>query len=70
MYDVAAQAIGISPQQLRQEIPGKSLAQVAEAHGKNSADVASALKTAANQRVDQGIDRAMARVVPASATGQ
>lgn len=49
---VAAQAIGISAAQLRQELPGKSLAQVAEAHGKNPADVATALKNAANQRID------------------
>jgi hypothetical protein len=50
---VAAQAIGITPEQLRQELNGKSLAQVAEAHGKNPADVATALKNAANQRIDQ-----------------
>jgi hypothetical protein len=49
----AAQAIGISPEQLRQEIQGKSLADVAQAHGKNPADVAAALKSAANQRIDQ-----------------
>ncbi|MBI4495040.1 MAG: hypothetical protein HY690_19880 [Chloroflexi bacterium] len=49
----AAQAIGISVDQLRQELPGKSLAQVAQAHGKNPADVATALKSAANQRIDQ-----------------
>jgi hypothetical protein len=49
---VAAQAIGITPQQLRTELPGKSLAQVAQAHGKNPADVATALKNAANQRID------------------
>jgi hypothetical protein len=49
---VAAQAIGITPQQLRTELPGRSLAQVAQAHGKNPADVATALKNAANQRID------------------
>lgn len=59
---VAAQAIGITPEELRQELPGKSLAQVAQAHGKNSADVASALKQAADARIDQ----AMTRVVPAT----
>lgn len=52
---VAAQAIGISADQLRQELPGKSLAQVAQAHGKNPADVATALKNAANQRIDQAV---------------
>lgn len=52
---VAAQAIGISVDQLRQELPGKSLAQVAQAHGKNPADVATALKNAAHQRIDQAV---------------
>jgi hypothetical protein len=65
IYAVAAQAIGITPQQLQQELPGKSLAQVAAAHGKSSADVASALKQAVSQR----IDRAMNRVVSANVTG-
>ena len=51
----AAQAIGISADQLRQELPGKSLAQVAQAHGKNPTDVANALKNAANQRIDQDV---------------
>jgi hypothetical protein len=50
---VVAQAIGITVQQLRQELPGKSLAQVAEAHGRNPADVATALKNTVNQRIDQ-----------------
>jgi hypothetical protein len=62
---VAAEAIGITPEQLHQELPGKSLAQVAEAHGKSAADVSSALKTAAHARVDQRIDRAMNHVVSA-----
>jgi hypothetical protein len=52
---IAAQAIGITPQQLRTELPGKSLAQVAQAHGKNPADIATALKNAANQRIDQEV---------------
>jgi hypothetical protein len=51
----AAQAIGISVDQLRQELPGKSLAQVAQAHGKTATDVATALKNSANQRVDQAV---------------
>jgi hypothetical protein len=51
----AAQAIGVTPQQLWTELPGKSLAQVAQAHGKNPADVAAALKTAANQRIDRQV---------------
>jgi hypothetical protein len=52
---IAAQAIGVTPQQLRTELPGKSLAQVAQAHGKNPADIATALKNAANQRIDQEV---------------
>jgi len=51
----AAQAIGITADQLRQELPGKSLAQVAQAHGKSATDVANALKTAANQHIDQDV---------------
>jgi hypothetical protein len=56
MFAVAAQAIGITPQQLRQELPGKSLAQVATANGKNPADVATALKTAASAHIDQAMN--------------
>src|SRR5579872_3566375 len=54
-FNAAAQAIGITPQQLRQELPGKSLAQVAQAHGKTADDVSTALKNAANQRIDQAV---------------
>jgi len=53
--DAAATAIGITPEQLRTELPGKSLAQVAQAHGKNATDVATALKNAAHQRIDQAV---------------
>ena len=67
MLNVAAQAIGITPQQLEQELPGHSLAQVAEAHGKSPADVATALKTAAHARIDQHIDTEIYRVVPLNA---
>lgn len=49
----AADAIGISVDQLHQQLPGKSLAQVAQAHGKNPADIATALKNDATQRIDQ-----------------
>ena len=55
MFAVAAQAIGITPDQLRDELPGKSLAQVAEAHGKNPSDVALALKSKANARIDEAV---------------
>jgi hypothetical protein len=51
----AAQAIGITPQQLRSELPGKSLAQVATNHGKQASDVVNALTTAADQRIDQAV---------------
>jgi polyhydroxyalkanoate synthesis regulator phasin len=51
----AAQAIGIPVPQLQQELPGKSLSEVAQAHGKNAADVATALKNAAHQRLDQEV---------------
>ncbi|HEY1295859.1 MAG TPA: hypothetical protein VGJ60_22510 [Chloroflexota bacterium] len=51
--DIAAQKMGITPQQLRTELAsGKSLAQVASSHGTTGADVAAALKDAANKRID------------------
>jgi polyhydroxyalkanoate synthesis regulator phasin len=53
--DAAAQAIGIPATQLRQELSGKSLTDVANAHGKNPADVATALKNAAHTRIDQEV---------------
>src|SRR5919108_5503544 len=66
--NAAAQAIGISADQLRQELPGKSLAQVAQAHGKNPSDVATALKNAAHQRIDQAV--AAGRLTAEQATQQ
>lgn len=53
--NVAAQTLGISPQQLQSELQGKSLAQVASDHGKSGADVATALKNAANAMIDQAV---------------
>ncbi len=53
--DAASTAIGIPVAQLQQELPGKTLTQVAQAHGKNPADVATALKNAAHQRIDQDV---------------
>ena len=53
--DAAATAIGITSDQLRTEVQGKSLAQVAQAHGKTAADVSTALKNAAHQRIDQAV---------------
>jgi AraC-like DNA-binding protein len=51
----AAQAIGIPVTQLQQELPGKSLSQVATAHGKSPTDVATALKNAEHARIDQAV---------------
>jgi hypothetical protein len=53
--NAAATAIGITPQQLHTELPGKSLADVAKAHGKTAADVSTALKNAAHTRIDQAV---------------
>jgi hypothetical protein len=50
---LAAQTIGISVEQLRQELPGKTLADVARAHNVDPATVARTLKDAANARIDQ-----------------
>jgi len=58
--DAAAQALGITPDQLRQELPGKSLTDVAHAHNVDPSVVANALKAVADQRVDQ----LMTRTVP------
>jgi transposase-like protein len=62
--DTAAQAIGITTDQLRTELPGKSLAQVAQNHGKNASDVSTALKNAAHQQIDSRIDQSVNQVVP------
>jgi hypothetical protein len=51
--DAAAQALGINVDQLRQELRGKTLTQVAQAHNVDPTTVANALKTAANDRIDQ-----------------
>ena len=44
-----------SSQQLRTELAGKSLTQVAQAHQKDPKAVADALKNAAHQRIDQAV---------------
>jgi hypothetical protein len=54
-FETAARAIGISPDQLRQELPNKSLADVAKAHGVDPTVVANTLKTEATSRVDQAL---------------
>jgi hypothetical protein len=55
-FDVAAQAIGITADQLRQELPGKSLSDVAKAHNVDPAKVATALKNDAATRIDQAVN--------------
>jgi hypothetical protein len=51
----AAQALNISEDQLRQELSGKTLTDVARAHNVDPAAVANALKTAAATRIDQDV---------------
>jgi hypothetical protein len=54
--NTAASTLGMSAQDLRTELQqGKTLTQVAQEHSKNPADVAAALKTAANLRIDQAV---------------
>jgi hypothetical protein len=50
---VSANAIGIQVAQLRQELPGHSLADVAAAHSKTAADVQNALVAAAKTKLDK-----------------
>ena len=64
--NAAATAIGIPVAQLQQELATKSLADVATAHGKAPADVATALKNAAHTRIDQ--DVTAGRLTAAQAT--
>jgi transposase-like protein len=51
----AAQAMNLSVDQLRQELPGKSLADVARAHNVDPATVANALKADATAHIDQAV---------------
>jgi ribosomal protein S20 len=53
---VAADTIGIEPEELRTEVQsGKTIAQVAEEHGKSAQDVIDAVVTAGNQRIDKAV---------------
>jgi hypothetical protein len=52
---VAAQAMSISVQQLRQALPGKSLADVAREHGVEPNAVADAMKADAHARIDRAV---------------
>jgi len=51
---VAAEAIGISLEDLRRELPGNSLAGVARTHGVDPQRVSAALTTSAHARIDTG----------------
>jgi hypothetical protein len=53
--NAAATVLNIAPQQLRSELQGKSLADVAQAHGKTAADMVNALETAAHNRIDAAV---------------
>jgi hypothetical protein len=66
--NAAATALNITPQQLRTELQGKSLADVAKAHGKTEADMVTALQTAANARIDAAVTAG--RVTAADAATQ
>jgi hypothetical protein len=55
LLNAAARYIGITRRQLRQELPGHSLAQVAEAHGKTSAGLQQALVAAVDARLDRRV---------------
>ncbi|GAC1329651.1 MAG: hypothetical protein NVSMB2_28620 [Chloroflexota bacterium] len=51
----AADFLGVQPQQLRTDLQTKSLSQLATDAHKNPADLANALKAAANTRIDQAV---------------
>lgn len=54
--DAAAKAIGVTPEELRTELRGgKTLADVANAHGVDPATVTSALTDLANRQLDQAV---------------
>ncbi|HEX2514472.1 MAG TPA: hypothetical protein VH257_07175, partial [Chloroflexota bacterium] len=51
--DVAAQTLGLTPEQLRQELAGKSLADLARARNIDPARVVQAMRDDAFRRIDQ-----------------
>ena len=53
--DAAATAIGITVNQLRTELPGKSLADVAKAHNADPSKVKAALVAQAQTRIDDAV---------------
>jgi hypothetical protein len=50
-----AQLLGISVQQLRTELAGHSLAQVAQNHGHSAQDVITTITNTANSHIDQAV---------------
>jgi hypothetical protein len=52
---IAAQAIGVSMEQLRTELASASLTQVAHAHGVDPAAVSAAMKSASDAQVDSAV---------------
>jgi uncharacterized protein YidB (DUF937 family) len=52
---VAAKFIGVDVKQLRTELKGKSLADVATAHGVAPADLATALTASVNAKIDAAV---------------
>ncbi|MCC7106169.1 MAG: hypothetical protein IT307_13580 [Chloroflexi bacterium] len=62
VLDTAAKAIGISPDQLRQELPGKTLADVARSHNVDPSKVSDALTAAMNARIDEAKQQVPKRV--------
>jgi hypothetical protein len=48
-----ATLFNISPDQLRQELAGKTIAEVAQAHGKTAQDAVNTMVTTSNQQIDQ-----------------
>jgi hypothetical protein len=62
-----ATLFNVTPDQLRQELPGKTLAEVAQAHGKSAQDVINVIVTTSNQQIDQ---MAQQRNLPADRVAQ
>jgi hypothetical protein len=57
--EIAASAIGITPEQLHEELRGSTLEAVARAHGVNPQAVASALQNNARQRLNEAVANGM-----------
>jgi hypothetical protein len=49
--------LGISPDQLQQELSGHSLAEVAQQHGKSAAEVTNVVVTTADQQLDTAVSQ-------------